>query len=295
MLDQIFEKYATLSIQVKAIALLLLGLLSGYLSYSDCVEAAQKNLQQAKTADDQLSNELANFNKTGQSLASIEAQKRKAEEEFTILFELLPRDVEIEKLLANFADAARDTGIAMVKFIPQMNPDATTSSAAAQIATQTTAQATPAAEEKGKSSATSPKAQAANIGSQFTADSLKRIPVSVSLEGTYPQVTAFFEKILSLPRIVRIDNFSFSPATQLVSVRVPNADNASATKTRVDPNGSPILKVDSQFVAYMQRVDEQNLPTFSAPSTPPPLKVSGEPAPSPAGMTAKPLPAGGTP
>jgi Tfp pilus assembly protein PilO len=271
MLEQVFEQYNAMKMKVKALLLAVIAALTGYYSYQDSVETAQTNLQQAKQAEEQLSNELNSFSKGGQSVTAIEAQIRKSQEELAQLFELIPKSVEIDRLIANFADAARDSGVSMIRFAP----------------TPTTGPASQGNSLTGSATGTS---TASSLQAGFVSENLKDFSISVTLEGTFPQTVLFFDKVLSLPRVVQLKKFNFTPATQLVSVAMPQGMKAGeAQKTRVNTDNSPILKVDAQFTAFMQKENAQI--SMGSKIKNPSNSVSNLPKP-PSGMSAKPVPGG---
>lgn len=288
MLNQVFEQYRALSLQIKLALLVAIAGIVAYMSYSDCVSVAESSLAAAKSADEQLSNELNNFNRGGNSLAAIESQKRKAEEDLVRLFELLPKDEEIEKLLADFANSARDSGIEMIQFVPG-------NTSQAQASTSKIDGSTPAAAMPGNT----PTATKSIIpASSFSVDSLHKIPLNVKLKGTYSQIATFFDRILSMSRIVRLENFGFKSDTESVAVSLPAGMNSgSVTRTRTAPDGSPILSVEAQFITFTQKGETPNFAALAPKSVPKPtspVPISEVPA-HPEGLSAKPLPAGNSP
>jgi Tfp pilus assembly protein PilO len=276
-MSELYDRYSALSTQNKLIILCVLGCATAYFSYIESVESAQTALTDAKAADEQLMNDLEKHASTGQSITALETQKIKAEEEFSALLELVPKDVEVEKLLASFANSANDSGVAMVKFAPL--PPSQQQAASNQA---------PPPTKGGEKNETTQSA--------LSKDSFQRVTINVSLEGTFPQITSFFDKVLSLPRVVRIETFKMEPGTQLVSVPIANAGVGAKTQARTSYDGSPILKAESQFVAFSQNGKLPDFSVFNAPpaSSPTPVPISSTES-SPAGLSAKPLNEGEAP
>ncbi len=276
MLEQAFEQYNALTLKIKAVFLVAIVALTAYYSYQESVETAFTALEQAKQADEQLSTEFNSLNKGGQSLAAIESQIRKSQEELAQLFELIPKTIEIDRIIASFADAARDSGVSMTRFAPTATSSTPTSSTPAPSAQtqENTPQAAPTEHQ---------------LQAQFIAENLQGFSISLTLEGTFAQVAIFFDRILSLPRVVQLKKFTLTPATQTVSVAMPQGMSAGATqKTRVGTDNSPILKVEAQFTVFTQREGAKLATTATTPRQTPPPAVSGTTNP-PDGLSAKPV------
>jgi Tfp pilus assembly protein PilO len=262
MLERLGEQLQNLSLTAKAVVVLILFLGAGYLSYSENVELAQSALQTAQDAEAKLTSDITNFNKSGQSLSSIEAQKRKAQEEFSDLFAMLPQEVEIEGLLAQFADAARDSGANMTKFTPDGSRTPTLAAA--------------------------PVGQAGAQSGPSAPDFVSRSGFSVTIEGTFVQIVTFLDRVLSLKRVVRAESFELAPTTGTQQVNIPGMAAGNAVTTNTTSDGSPVLSTTIKFSAFTQK-GRTNLTTALAS----PPKARAPKTENSSGMSAKPLPEGG--
>jgi Tfp pilus assembly protein PilO len=283
MLEQIAEQYQHLSLQVKAIIVASLFIGSGYFSYSDNVTTAQQALQIATDAEAKLTTDIANFNKSGQSLSSIEAQKRKAEQELLELFALLPRDLEIDVLIANFSDSAKASSVKMTSLKPEGSTDATTLAPPPVAPASTPA---PASTSTPAPATTAEPASTASSGLPAQ-DFTSKTAFSVNIEGSFPQIVTFFDRVLNLKRVIRLDSFELTPITATAAVAIPGMSDGSTTKTEATHDGSPILSAKVKFAVFMQKGDSPNLQL--TPNIPAATQTAAAPSATPEGLSAKPL------
>jgi Tfp pilus assembly protein PilO len=220
-------------LQIKLLILLVVAAAVGYYSWDTHISEAEGILTQAKQADEQLDNEIRSASSNGgQTASTLEQQMRTAEAEFTSLFELLPKEVDIDRLLSIFSDSARETGVLLRRFTPQDG----------DRATNTPPALTPPGALPPNNSAPKAKGNAGSGGlTTFSLDSLKKVNVTIEAEGSYVQLASFIDRILNAPRIIKIDNLKFSPGTQ-IAVGQPSA-----------PGGNPTLKLAAVFISYVQK------------------------------------------
>lgn len=265
MLEQLAEQYQNLSMQIRAILVALIFVGTGYFSYSDNVTSAQQTLLTANESEAKLTADITNFNRSGQNLSSIETQKRKAEEELIELLVLLPRDLEVDLLIANFSDSAKESGVKITNLTPDTNKLPTTP----QI------------------SLAPPAPGAAKSGAIDAKDYTSKKTFSVTVEGSYAQIVTFFDRILNLKRVIRLDGFELTPVTEKATVLIPDMPNGSTTKTERAQDGSPLLVAKTKFAVFMQK---GNLPTLqSTPETIARQTAAAPPSVTPEGLGAKPL------
>jgi len=267
MLEQVAEQYQNLSLQIKAILIALLSIGAGYLSYSDYVTTAQQSLQTALESEAKLTTDITNFNKSGQSLSSIESQKRKAEQELLELFALLPKDLEVDTLIANFSDAARESSVKMTSLKPEGAASGFTLTSPSTIKTAPDA--------------------ATSTPSISTNDFASKTSFAVNIEGSFSQIVTFFDRILNLKRVIRLDSFELTPVTETTTVAIPGMADGSTTRTESTHNGSPLLSAKVKFSVFMQKGDLLNLQLATKSSAA--IENTIAPGATPEGLSAKSL------
>jgi Tfp pilus assembly protein PilO len=256
-MDELIERYRNLKLLYKILFLLLATGGLAYFSYTESYVPAEANLLLAQEEHDKLSQELTNASQSGQSLVSVEEQLRKTEEELTTLLESLPQEVDIDRLLANFADSAKETGTEIKSFIP--NDDSSGANPTSPAPTAAQPQTPPPVAE-------TPVPGAPAVAVTPTSSDMKRIPIKVTLTGTYPQIVSFFDKILSLPRVINLSSFSLKKDEKEKKLMM-----------------TPKLSVDATFIAF-----EQKGGVFAAPLAEPPPPPAAAAASASASASAAP-------
>lgn len=270
MLEEVAERYKLLNIKHKAIILLVFFVLFGYLSWSS-VEIAEADLESAKNENQELETKIQELSNSGQNLVAVEAKRRKAEQDLSALMELLPEDVEIEEVLAILSAAARDTGVIINKFEP-MNPDDPVGKAQApSLALGNPSQPPP----PGGGMGISPSG----------GDTTQEVSFKISINGTYAQMTSFFDRVLSTPRIIRLTDFNYKVDPAAGTPRTPAGEtpapaSPAAPSLLVSSDQSPVLKSDATLAAYIQ-APGQSMAAIPPLGVPPPPPAAAPPPPAP--------------
>jgi len=284
--------YRKLPIQLKLALLLLLTSAAAAYSYYESVEPAFAAHQAALDEMDTLEQEIEKLNKAGQSIVAIETELRKADEDISLLLDLLPGDPEVDRVLGYFATASKETGVEIRDFEPE---------AAGGVGAQ--GAPTPPAPNDKKESDTP------------AVEHVSKTPIKLKLHGSFVQLTSFLDRVLGLPRVIRVVSFDFKAAGGSDKAKeTPPGGSAALDENSNEPGGtqgdagsSPTLSADITFEAYSQKetIDqfkkEERAPTAPNPIAAPdvgdglPVSADGAPPPGPDGaaLSAKPLPAEG--
>lgn len=230
-MEELNEQFRTMDIRLKLALLAIITAAAGYFSYTEHIDPAHLDLAAAKSEDEALGTELASLSGTGQSRVRLEAETKKADEELLGLMESLPASLDIEKILAAFANSAKETGVEMVQFLPGEGNTGTGPGATATPPPPPAPPPTPGPD--GTMPRVVPTPAAISIEGNITRSALK-----VTILGTYPQIVAFFDRVLGMPRILRLESFRFKRQD-------PDSNN------KLVPN--PRLTVEAAFTAFTQR------------------------------------------
>lgn len=244
-MEQILARLRALSAKAKLLILLAITGLCGFIGYTDAIEPAHTALDSAKAEDDQLSKELEGLSKASKSVVTIEGELKKIDEDLKLLMESLPTEAELEKVLGYLATSAKETGSDLREFKPidsaAANPNG------GQIPT---AIATPVSllDSAAKPSNIAPVAPSAM-------DTVSQVRFNIVVSGYYSQVVSFFDRVLSLPRVMRLETFTIK----------------SETPARLST--MPRVIVEAGFVAFTQKaalgVDPNLAPKLPPPPPPP--------------------------
>lgn len=282
MVDEIVDRYKQLNIHHKLIALAAILILFSWLSWSN-VETAEQDLEAAKTEDQDLQNKIQELSGGGQNLTAIEAKKRKAEQDLAALMELIPSEIEIEEVLAILSASGRDSGVIVARFEPV---DTSRSGEARTSSGGPTLSPAPA----------SPEGMASS--SSFGGDSTQQMPFKVTINGTYVQLVAFFDRVLSTPRIIRLTDFNFKVDQNATSSSMVSSTNDSSSQSGgqstgsesslfLAPDQSPILTCEATLSAYIQ-ADGASL-TYAPPPGMNPAPPAMAPMDPPSGEAPPPM------
>lgn len=243
-MEQILARLRALSAKAKLLILLAITGLCGFMGYTDAIEPAHAALDSAKAEDDQLSKELEGLSKASKSVVTIEGELKKIDEDLKLLMESLPTEAELEKVLGYLATSAKETGSDLREFKPidsAVNPSGPQPPAAI---------ATPVSllDSAAKPSNIAPVAPSAM-------DTVSQVRFNIVVSGYYSQVVSFFDQVLSLPRVMRLETFTIK----------------SETPARLST--MPRVIVEAGFVAFTQKaaigVDPNLAPKLPPPPPPP--------------------------
>ena len=263
-MNELIERYKTIDIKLKLLLLLGMCGLVGYYSYEESAIGAEQGYEAAKFDAEKLDAEVAALSKSGQSVVAIEAELRKSDAEITNLLELLPSDSELDRVLGYFAIAARETGVEIKEFLPveEGNGSASNSDGAPPAGPVPGAVVDPG---RTKDAPSVP-------GAEKGASPVRSLPVSTSklkvvLVGSFPQIVTFFDKTLSLPRILKIDSYTMK------------TNETDAKKLAA----SPRLNVEANYVAFSQKLNKGSEPGAPAMKLAGSLPIAEGAAPPPSG------------
>jgi len=280
-MEQIIERYRRLPLQFKLLILFLAtGGAAGY-GWMTNVDPALENVKVAEGENEALEMEIANLNKAGRNIVAVEAELRKADEDIAALLDLLPGEPEVDRVLGYFAIASKETGVEVKDFVPINVEGAPTP---APVSTP------PPVTEPGKPDDPS-KMNALNAPPPVD-DSVMNTVINVKLQGSFAQMALFFDRVLGLPRVIRLTSFELKNESKAATGTPQSGDVIESNA------GAPKLTVSATFEAYSQKglIDQFRREEQEAPKPTPPQAAAGGASGTPAGTPSDAAaPAPGTP
>jgi Tfp pilus assembly protein PilO len=258
--EKFLETYNKMKPEVKILILFLLTAATAYYSYVESVEPALAAHQTARDEMSSLEKELENLNQAGQSIVAVETELRKADEDITLLLDLLPGDPEVDRVLGYFASAAKETGVDIREFEPQDGNEP-----------KAGAEGTPSPENL-PPTPVAPEGAAAKGGTAsqvaVAEENVTKTPIKLKLHGTFAQLTTFLDNVLGLPRVMRVASFDFQAPSGSDKAKEangatgpgpgpgPGPDSAPVQAETPSPEsgeGPPKLQADVTIEAYSQK------------------------------------------
>jgi Tfp pilus assembly protein PilO len=223
-MEELLERYNSLSQSVKLAALAVCSLLAAYYSYDSSVVAA--NTEQAGALEEQtkLEEELSSISSAGQSIVALEAELKKADDEINSLVELLPPEPEVEKLLGLFSAAAKNSGVHLSEYVLESgDKDKNKPPAAAPpLPTPTPASGAPV---------TLPINPIEVKSAPNAMDDMSdRVRIDTVIIGSYPKIVSFLDKVTSFTRVIRVASVNFNLNTIMEDIG-PSAPPSIVTPT----------------------------------------------------------------
>jgi Tfp pilus assembly protein PilO len=176
------------------IAMLLIAL-CGWYSWDEFIVPKQEALLVKQDELDKISNELKDSN-TLVSPVSMEEELNKANREYKKMIELLPDEPAVEKILNDFASLSRLSGVEIREFMPMTLPPGQ-----ANMAGGITPGVNTVVNYTTQPSSTLP------INTIGVDEDTNSITISVKLQGTFSSMVSFMDMAMSLPRVIRIQDF----------------------------------------------------------------------------------------
>lgn len=284
-MEKAWEYYRNFPRHYKIILLLLLMGAVGGMSYVEQVQPAIDELEAARIEDETLTSEVGSMSKSGQTLVTVEAEMRKLDDELNSMLESLPPEPEFEKILGSMASVAKETAIELVQFTPDEKslkssseqPEAAPGGAAPAPG------APPPPNEMQQGAA-----QPTGVPTARPLEAVRPVTFKIELAGQFSQIVTFFDRVLNLPRVIRLDSFSIR--TDRPNKLVPyqklfvEATFIAYTQRQSEVFGARLAKADTGAASEVKGTTNQ-----SADMPPAPLPGAGSAAQPAEGLSAKPL------
>lgn len=206
------------------IALALIATIAWY-SWDEFITPKQATLTIKQEELNTITNELKDAN-TLISPVSMEEELNKANREYKKMIELLPDEPAIEKILNDFASLSRLTGVEIREFMPVTSTSAGGIPGAAGMTSGT----------PGTMTYNAPYAGAAPMPAPGVDEDTNSITITLKLQGTFSSMVSFMDMAMSLPRVIRIQDFE-----------ILHEDRELKLVQR------PKLSFTGKFTAYFQR------------------------------------------
>ena len=188
-----------LSPQVKALIIILIILILGYLDYFYFLSDAMEKKAKLDTQLADMHKQIVEKEKIAMQVSKYKADVEALQENYKVALQKLPDQREIPGLFHSVAMAGREAGIEFLLFEPK-------AAVPKGMATQD-----PKAAALLKPSDQRPAAKPADGKKPVTPEPepfYEEIPVAVMVTGSFQNTVSFFEKVAKLPRIINISDIT---------------------------------------------------------------------------------------
>lgn len=198
-----------LSPQVKALIIILILLILGYLDYFYFLSDAMENKAKLDAQLTDMQKQIVEKEKIAMQFSKYKADVEALQENYKIALQKLPDQREIPGLFHSVAMAGKEAGIEFLLFepkaaVPKGMPAKDDPKAAALL--KPSDQQRPA-EQKPAATAAKP-ADGKKPVTPEPDPFYEEIPVVVTVTGTFQNTVSFFEKVARLPRIINISDIN---------------------------------------------------------------------------------------
>ncbi|MFZ9520155.1 MAG: hypothetical protein ACO3A4_06730 [Silvanigrellaceae bacterium] len=201
------KKYEQFPVAFKILGAIGLVSFSGYLAWEEFVVPKVTVLDEKIAEQTKIEEELRILNKDFVSPVTLDEELAVASREFKRLVELLPQDASVDRVLNDFASLARVTGTEIREFIP--SAELTLTPAAGQGI-----QVPPPPQN--------PNNQQQQSKAVVEQEDTNAIGLQMKMYGTFPAVVSFLDLAMTLPRVVRVQDFEIvNPDRELKLTQKP--------------------------------------------------------------------------
>ena len=201
-----------LSPQVKALIIILILLILGYLDYfyflSDAME--KKGKLDAQLTD--MQKQIVEKEKIAMQVNKYKTDIAALKENYKIALQKLPDQREIPGLFRSVAMAGRDAGIEFLSFEPKAAVPKTLDTQISKEEPKAAALLKPSdqrqVEQKSEATAATKPAGGKKPATTELEPFYEEIPAGVTVTGSFQNIVYFFEKVAKLPRIINISDIS---------------------------------------------------------------------------------------
>lgn len=197
-------QYEQISIVNKLAAAVLIVSITAYYNWQEHVQPKLTTIEQKTEELQKLKDDQKRLASSLIDPVSLDEEINQANREYKKMIELLPTEPAIEKVLNDFAGLTRITGIEMKEFMPSMN------------------RKTADQKDTNKNS----PSESTDVSSVF---------INVNLEGSFSSILSFLDMAMSLPRVLRIQDFEIENTGNILNL-----------------SQKPKLKTKIDFVTYFQ-------------------------------------------
>jgi Tfp pilus assembly protein PilO len=227
-MSSLLERYSQIKKGQKVAILSLITLWLLYEGYTIKIVTAQENLQAAHAEASQLDQQIIEMKELTQSMATIQEEHRRADEEMASLRAVIPDEPEIEQLLSSFSSAARQAGVRIEGFQPE-SINQNQSGYAGLPEVQAAAQSSD--DESGLN-------QPSAAPEEIQAPVAYPTRVKVAITGKFGQIVSFLDRSLTFGRILHLTEIEISKNGAL------NTETTGVQRS---------LQATATFLAFAQR------------------------------------------
>jgi Tfp pilus assembly protein PilO len=202
-MNELMQKYEQASTAIKVLfALLIVGCV-GYFAYDEFIVPKMNLIKEKEAELSSIQSEIDLLNRDSVKASTIEEELANANREFRKLMEALPQEPAVERVLNEFASLSRITGTEIREFTPSADLVAIApmlqGSPSAQSGLGTPGQPLP------QNNTANPNMAQNKAVVEF--DDTNAVGLQLKMFGTFSSVVSFLDMAMSLPRIVRIQDF----------------------------------------------------------------------------------------
>jgi type IV pilus assembly protein PilO len=196
-----------LSPQVKALIIILILLILGYLDFFYFLSDAMEKKAKLDTQLADMHGQIVEKEKIAMQVSKYKADVEALQENYKVALQKLPDQREIPGLFHSVAMAGKEAGIEFLLFEPKAavpkGMDKQDPKAAALLK--------PSDQRQAEKKPVAPAAKPADGKKPVTPEPepfYEEIPVAVTVMGTFQNTVSFFEKVAKLPRIINISDIT---------------------------------------------------------------------------------------
>ena len=267
-MDRLLLKYQHYPFTVRLAFILVLAGLFAYWNYTEAVIPAQESVVQAKAQSDKLVEDIKRVNVADKKAEETERKIQDTEKELNEMRELLPSDLDTEKLLRAFADNAKEVGVEINKFTPdsQMSQDKSSQMGFMPPAVP------PQSNLPGTSGSPGSKGTGAGGGASLSSSPSPQVPgggntlgmtpsapaglegfheteVALEVSGSFSQIVEFIDKALSMQRILKLKSVDYARAPDNAA---PGDGSLANIQQMALQARNPRLNAKVIFVSFIQ-------------------------------------------
>ena len=197
-MKQILKQIKGLNLSLKILILCLVVLISTYYSYDSYYTPALTELATAQTEEKRIESEVQEINSFSGQVQQIEKDIHSAKWNLKSLMHMLPKELEYDKILSYITATAQETGLKIKDFLPDGKLlDTSTIPVIPEPPPKKTANG-----KDDKKAIPEPVKQPTKNVSEFG--------IHLVMEGSYSEALSFFDKLMNLPRIIKIQDVDMS-------------------------------------------------------------------------------------
>ncbi|NBW80201.1 hypothetical protein EBR21_00455 [bacterium] len=211
------KKYEQFPVAFKLLGAIGLVAFSGYIAWDEFVVPKLAVLDEKIAEQTKIEDELKILNKDFVSPVTLDEELAVANREFKRLVELLPQDASVDRVLNDFASLARVTGTEIREFVPSAELTLTPAAGQGVVVPPPGTQ-----QNNNQNNQNNPNNKQQEGKAIVELEDSNAIGLQMKMFGSFPAVVSFIDMAMTLPRVVRIQDFEIvNPDKELKLTQKP--------------------------------------------------------------------------